>query len=196
MALGEDYRELDRIIVSHEHLDHIACLEPAIEAMTNATLKHRGKVYLSKNALNHLSNFHKSLTDVAVIGPFDRVEERFVLSAYPVEHTDETGFGFILEIDGKRIAYTSDTHFFDKIIDYYKGVDVLIANSFKLKDDGYWGHLTVEDLSKALPKINPKLTVLTHFSPNIVDEKDALKLAKEHYDGNIIAAKDGMRINI
>lgn len=121
-----------------------------------------------------------------------------VLLPTPVRHEDKTGFGFVLEMDGKRIGYTSDTEYFEGISNHYKGCDILIANNLKPEKDEIPGHLDSHSTARLLAEAKPKLAIITHMGMKMLragPEKGAEKIEKAS-GVKTIAAKDGMRIDV
>ena len=115
-----------------------------------------------------------------------------------VKHDDETGFGFVLKMDGKKVGYTSDTEYYDGIGESYKGCDLLIVNNLKAEDDNVPGHLYTKTTVQLLCKAKPKLAVLSHIGMRLIKsgpDKEARKIGK--LSGvKTICADDGMRIRI
>ena len=117
---------------------------------------------------------------------------------FPVKHDDKTGFGFVLEMDGKRIGYTSDTEYYAGISRHYSGCDLLIVNNLKPKIDSIPGHLHSAATSRLLSEARPKLAVLTHMGISLLAAgpgREARKIEKKS-GVRAISAKDGMKITI
>ncbi|MEM4367209.1 MAG: MBL fold metallo-hydrolase [Candidatus Anstonellales archaeon] len=170
--VGVDPRKTDALIVTHAHTDHWTDTIPMIEAITEGTMKKRGLVICSNSVYNNISDFHKGLLRVEKAEAGEKKDytidgKSFKAEFTPVNHESD-GFGFVLEMDGKKIGYTSDTEYFEELDGYFKGVDVLIANVFKPKPDGYIGHLTAESAAKLAEGAKPKLMVLTHMGTKML----------------------------
>ena len=106
-------------------------------------------------------------------------------------------FGFILEMDGKKIGYTGDTEKYEGMEEAYDGCDLLILNAMKPDEDQYKGHLTSEEASALIGRIQPKLAVLTHMGMKMQQypaEKKAQEI-EEETGVKTVAALDGMRIS-
>lgn len=172
--VGEDPRKTDVIIATHAHTDHYSDIIPMIEAMTEGTLKRRGLVLCSESVFNLISDFHKRLLRIEKIKEIGVKEytvdgKSFRIEFTPVDHDDKVdGFGFVLEMDGKRIGYSSDTEYFEELTNYFKEADVLIVNVFKPKPDNYLGHLTVESAIELAKGAKPKLMIVTHMGTKMI----------------------------
>jgi ribonuclease BN (tRNA processing enzyme) len=145
----------------------------------------------------HLSNLEKHF--VARAGK----KLRLLIKGTPVSilptkvrHEDKKGFGFVLEMQGKRIGYTSDTEYFKGISAQYLGCDVLIANCLKPKEDRIPGHLNTHTTARLFSEARPKLGVITHLGISLLKEgpeKNARKI-RQLSGVKTIAAQDGMKI--
>ncbi|MDE1797980.1 MAG: MBL fold metallo-hydrolase [Candidatus Micrarchaeota archaeon] len=118
----------------------------------------------------------------------------FTIRAIPTRHDDPDGFGFVLEMDGLKIGYTSDTEYIPKVHNLaYAGVDALIANNLKRANDGLAGHLQSDHLVTLLKAAKPKLCILTHMGMGILQsgpEAEAAAIAKAS-GVPTFAARDG-----
>ncbi|VVB57571.1 Ribonuclease BN [uncultured archaeon] len=118
----------------------------------------------------------------------------FHLRGVPVKHDDKAGFGFVLEMDGVKIGYTSDTEYLPGIHDRaYAGLDVLIANNLKSAADGIPDHLHSGDLIKLLKSAKPKLCILSHMGLGLIQSGPEAEAARIESASGVptIAGKDG-----
>jgi phosphoribosyl 1,2-cyclic phosphodiesterase len=206
----QDASKLDLIIITHNHIDHANDAGLLVEAFSSYGKK-RGFLVGSKSAVDGdakgdrgISRYHRDSLEkhwVAVPGKRLALRIRGVkLSLMPtkVRHEDRTGFGFVLEMGGKKIGYTSDTEYFRGIGKLYAGCDVLIANCLKPKQDGIPGHLDSQGARRLFAEATPKLAVLAHLGMSMLragPEKEAARIQRET-GVRTVAAKDGMRLGI
>lgn len=195
--VGEDPRKTDVLIVTHAHTDHWIDTVPMIEAITEGTMKKRGLLICSRCVYDLLPEFHKGLVKVEVAEAKDKKEyfidgKSFKIEFTPVNHNHNKGFGFVLSMDGKKIGYTGDTEYFKELDEYFKGVDVLIANVFKPKPDSYIGHITVESAIELAKGAKPKLFVLTHMGTSMFGNE--WEEVKKRSGVKAICATDMLRI--
>jgi phosphoribosyl 1,2-cyclic phosphodiesterase len=207
---GQEPRAWDLLIVTHNHIDHVNDAGLMIEAVSKWNEKH-GFLIASKSVIEgdekgdkgvaayHLGKLEKH--EIAVPGKQIKLRIRGKsISILPtkVKHEDKTGFGFVLEMDGLLIGYTSDTEYFAGISEQYAGCDVLIANCLKPSEDGIPGHLYSDSTAKLFSEAAPKLGIISHLGMSMLKanpEKEAKKIGM--LSGiKTVAAVDGMRLNL
>ncbi len=210
---------LDAIIVTHMHIDHVSDAPVLAEAMSGFTFKHSGLLIASHSVLEgdkfgdrSIPKYHQSLVKECVsFGPDDsktfevkkdkkengsaqRGSATFHLRGVPVKHDDKSGFGFVLEMDGVKIGYTSDTEYLPAIHNSaFAGVDVLIANNLKSAADGIPDHLHSGDLIKLLKATKPKLCILSHMGMGLIQSGPEAEAARIESASGVktIAGRDG-----
>jgi ribonuclease BN (tRNA processing enzyme) len=156
-----------------------------------------GERAVSSYHLGRLLEKHVAIPGKKITLPSGSKKPLATLTPIPTVHDDATGFGFVLEMSGARIGYTSDTEYFEGIARHYSGCDILVANNLKARQDGVGGHLCSEKTISILKKARPRLAVLTHFGISLIragPEKEAARIS-EKSGVRTIAAKDGMRIS-
>lgn len=202
---------VDVLVASHNHIDHTNDAGLIAEAMSDYSRKRKGWLIGSRSVIGGDENGDKGITyyhqrklahiSRAVAGKKILVRKgsaRAALTPFPVRHEDKTGFGFVLEMGGKRIGYTSDTEYYEGMAKHYTGCDVLIANNLKAGNDGVPGHLHSATTARLLSEARPKLAVLTHIGKRLIlagPAREAKRIQK--LSGvRTISAKDGMRIKL
>ncbi len=206
----QDARMLNLIIITHNHIDHSNDAGLLVEAFS-AYGKKRGFLIGSKSAVEgdakgdrgisryHRDNLKGYWTGVPGKKLDVRIRGRKISLAFTkVRHEDRTGFGFVLEMDGRRIGYTSDTEYFRGSGRQYKGCDVLIANCLKPENDGIPGHLDSKGAAMIFAEAAPKLAIISHLGVGILNAGPGREAAKiEQWSGiRTISAKDGMHLEI
>ena len=210
-AYKHDLSKTDVIVVTHNHIDHMNDANLIIESMADGwKVKKKGMLIGSSSVVEGDENGDKGVSkyhlgrmeshEVAQAGKKIAISiggKTALLLPTRVKHDDRTGFGFVLEMDGARIGYTSDTEYFEGISGQYRGCDVLVANCLKPKKDEIPGHLYSGAVARLFSEAEPRLGVLTHLGMSMVKagpEKEAKKIKKES-GIRAIAAKDGMKID-
>ena len=208
---GQHPEKTDVIVVTHNHIDHVNDASLLIEAMADGwNVKKKGVLIGSKSVIvgdengdKGVSSYHLAKMERDVVAePGKRIAvevagKSATLLPTRVKHNDETGFGFVLEMDGAKIGYTSDTEYFKGISEQYAGCDVLIANCLKPNEDGIPGHLYSSTTAKLAAEAKPKLLVLAHLGMKMIKagpEKEAAKIEKMS-GVRTVAAVDGMKID-
>ncbi len=229
--------DLDAIIVTHAHIDHVSDAGAVIEAMTAFATQKIGTLVVSKNCLSEhaIDDYHLKLPEKVIVGKAgDRIDipkkkrdekklqevykswntelggEQFkeeatgtgegiaILNAKRMLHDEKSGFGLVLEMDGKRIGYTSDTDWYEGIAEQYSGCDLLIVNCLRPFGKKMEDHFSSEDVARLAKEAKPKLCVMSHLGMGFIKlpaEVDAEKIA-ELSGVRTIAARDGMRIGL
>lgn len=202
----------DVIVVTHNHIDHMNDANLLIESMADGwKVKKKGMLIGSESVIGGDENGDKGVSSYH-LGRMERHEvakagdkiaisiggKSALLHPTRVKHDDRTGFGFVLEMDGAKIGYTSDTEYFEGMGKLYAGCDVLIANCLKPAEDGIPGHLSGSTTARLFSEAKPGLGVLTHLGMKMINagpEKEAEKIQKM-CGVKTIAATDGMKIDI
>ncbi|MEM0480728.1 MAG: ribonuclease Z [Candidatus Aenigmatarchaeota archaeon] len=103
-------------------------------------------------------------------------------------------------VKGKKIVYTGDTEYCEKLVEFSKDADILIHDSTYLeKDKEKTMHSSALDAAKIAKQANVKTLVLTHFSRRYQKEEDFKEFEREVrsiFNGNLIIAKDLLSFEI
>ncbi len=204
---GNSPLNTDGIIVTHCHPDHYNDAEIMIEAMTRGMTKKRGFLMASESVLYGkrelgpcISDYHKKLVECKVLAPRDKVHvDDIEIEALETKHSDPTTVGIKFSLNSRVITYTSDTEFFEGLVEQYENSDVIIFNVLRPKNERIPWHLCTNDVIEILNKIKskPELAILNHFGMKMVgvQEDEARRVSRET-GVKTIAAKDGMRLKI
>lgn len=193
------------ILVTHSHIDHISDAGVLIEGMSNYGLRKAGILIGADDSLEgktdgqRISEFHLSKAETIVNAKpgesFQFEGGKFTFTK--AVHDTFPAFGFVLEMEGKRIGYTGDTEYFEGMDMLFEGCSLLILNVMKPYKDQYHGHLTAEDASKLIGRVQPKLAIITHIGMKMQSyppEKKAKEI-EEETGIKTIAATDGMKVS-
>lgn len=205
---GISHVEVDTVLLSHLHLDHVADLHPLIKA-----------------------NWLRGNTSMKVYGP-EGTEEWFskVLDAYEYiqEEVDVdviellpgkefTPDGFDCEIscieaihsvpalayritgeDGEFV-YSGDTEPSREIIELAEEADLLIHECSFPPSMKVTNHTTPSTLADILEEYNPEIgsICLTHFYPEMQGhERETVHQLKKYFEGEVILAEDLMKLEL
>jgi len=195
---GIDITETTIILVSHFHIDHCNDVNTMINAITFGGKEEKGT--LVTNELNERSNLTKFHMDAIKkhyqIKPGDKTEiNKIVVNATRTEgHDDESTVGYKIFTPDFVLGYTSDTSFFPKLIDEFKGCDIMIINVLKPKNKKLKGHLNSDDVVKILKKVKPRLAVIQHFGNSMLKANPIYEARDIQKESGVqtIAAQDGL----
>jgi ribonuclease BN (tRNA processing enzyme) len=189
--------ELDAVILSHYHHDHIADIGPLQYAnYVTSILKGSKKILpiyahtLDREAFDKLTykdatkgmeyDPNKSLT----VGPFTIT---FLRTIHPAPC-----FAMRITDQQSTIVYTADSSFQEAFIPFSVGADLLIAESnFYANQDGTSaGHMNSKEAAYIAEAASVKQLLLTHL-PHFGEHDNLVKEAREEYKGQVVLASSG-----
>ena len=104
--------------------------------------------------------------------------------------------GFRIEADSEVLAYTGDTGPTDEIVKLAGGADVLLAEaSWQDGEQQHDKHLTARECGRYASSAGVALLILTHLEPGH-DPSVSVAQASEEFDGQIVLAEQGMRMEV
>jgi ribonuclease BN (tRNA processing enzyme) len=181
--LAVNRNEIDTILVSHFHADHVGGL-PFFLLEANYVLKRDRALTIAGpvGLKSHLAN----VMDGAFPGS-KTLELRFQLhlqeleigkrsdvgalrvTPFHVVHDDRAGpcLGFRIEAEDKVIAYSGDTEWTDALIEIGREADLFICESYT-RDVPIRTHMALSVLERHLDRIRPKRLILTHMSNDML----------------------------
>jgi ribonuclease BN (tRNA processing enzyme) len=202
---GFNIRDTTAVFVTHNHINHANDVNAVISAMTYNGLDKKGVLVSNKTAFNGKEKMK------AIINEYTKrlVEKTIVLEkgqkigigdvevvALDAKHDDEDTIGLRFFGSQFNLVYSSDTKYFRELGEDYKSCDIMIVNCV-YPEDAKKELLSSEEVKKLMKKVNPKLTILTHFGIKML-KADPLYEAREiqkETGMQVISAKDGMTVN-
>jgi len=194
--LRQSVENLNAIILTHEHKDHIAGLDDV-----------RAFNYIQKKAMNIYGN-EKTLETIKLEFPYVFAEDKYPgipkMNLHQINNNafNINGIGFIpihllhhkLPVLGYRIknfAYITDTNFIpDNEFDKLKNLKVLVINALRKKK--HVSHFNLSEALEVIEKIKPEKAYLNHISHMMGLHSDVEKELPE----NVHIAYDGLQITI
>jgi ribonuclease BN (tRNA processing enzyme) len=207
-----DWANLDAIWISHFHLDHVAGVAPFLFGTKYAPqTKTRRKplaIYGGYGLKKLLRAFdeagHYKLFDqsfpigVREVAPRSKFELLPGLAAQTLStpHSSESLALRITDEIGASLVYTSDTGYSEALCAFARNSDLLLIECSFFRDKPINTHLNLEDAMHLVRQAEPKRAVLSHLYPEW-DGVDIVSEAKKHGPGcEIIAAQDGLRLQV
>lgn len=199
-------KDLDAILASHWHTDHIGDLPVMIEVMTEGGRKKRGvlignqSVVRGYKSFGPLSSYYLSLPkEVIELEQGKEIDLKGIkIQGTVARHQEPKTIGFKFKTNTQIISYTSDTGFFDQLVEQHQDSDILIVNVGLPNRIRAKTYLCTEDATEFIKRTNPKLAIITHFGMRMVradPEKEARRIQRDS-GVKTIAATDGLRLNL
>ena len=199
-ALREGLREIDAVIYTHSHLDHVAGFdelrafcwrkhEPlplhATASCMETLMQMFGWAFSSETALPGYVRPDPQIID----GPFSYGPLK--VTPLPVIHASVETVGFLFEVPGARkIAYISDVKVIpEETMDLIREVDVLVIDALRTAE--HPTHFSLAEALAAVAESGAKVAWFTHLT----HEFDAETLEAQLPE-NIHVAWDGLRISL
>jgi ribonuclease BN (tRNA processing enzyme) len=205
LEAGLTYLNIDVLLYTHIHPDHIADLVPLLFASKYGEEPRRKELrclggpgfydyFLQLEKLYGRwtqSQTYRLVADELLDGPL--FFRNFKISSKSMAHMDES-VGYRIEVEGgKTVAVSGDTDYCDNLIELAKDVDLLVLECSFPDGKKVEGHLTPSLAAKVASESRCKELLLTHLYP-ICDQFDILAQCREAFGGEVLLAEDLMRI--
>lgn len=208
-AAGISLFALDRIFLTHYHLDH--CLDlasilfalriPRPDSARTKPLTVYGPPGLARLSRRLNQAFHgwltprgyalrlKELRDGAAV----RITGGTV-SARRMTHS-APALGYRLDVGRKRLAYSGDTDVCEAVVDLGRDTHALILECSMTDERRISGHLTPTVCGRIAEQANCRHLVLTHFYP-VFKGYDIRQRVRRHFRGRVTLARDFTTLTI
>ncbi|WP_099974402.1 MBL fold metallo-hydrolase [Lactobacillus terrae] len=176
-----DPTELDAVVLSHYHHDHTADLGVLQYNLLASDREEPLPIY---GHTRDFVNFAQLTLDGATkgiayndyeelkIGPF---KFNFMETIHPVP-----AYAMRIQANGKSIVFTADTAYFDGLIDFSKGADLLITDTnFPEEKTGKIWHMTTKETGELAKKAKVERVMISHL-PQTIDHSIMLKQTQKY----------------
>ena len=201
---GVSYRDLEYVFLTHLHSDHTLDLVTFLQVnestpgWTRARPVHltgcRGTQRFYEQLMSAYSGCapRSYALDIRELGA-----ERVEFGAWSIETalTRHTGASLAYRIvaEGRAVVYTGDTVESDELKRLARGADVLICECAFPRGWSTPDHMTADAVGRVACAANARRVVLTHLYPP-AQAVDIAAQVRQEYDGEIIVAVDGTRV--
>ena len=207
LEVGITYRDVDLLLYTHIHPDHVSDLVAILFACKYAELP-REKDLLCIGGPGFKSYFEKlkklyghwieadfyKLTVREISGETFLYRNLKLISRSMAHISESVGYRIQFK-DGKSMAVSGDTDYCQNIVDLAFEVDVLALECSFPDGKKVAGHLTPSLTGQIASESHCKRLLLTHLYP-VCDQFDNLNQCRQVYQGEVILGEDLMRIEI
>ena len=207
LEIGVTYQDIDLLLYTHIHPDHISELVPILFACRYTDLPRKKDLVIFgspgfKEHFNELKklywpwieppSYHLTIRETLETPlPFNKLK----IFSKPMAHMSES-VGYRIEFrDGKSMVISGDTDYCKNLVDLAFEADLLVIECSFPDGKKIEGHLTPALAGRIGLESHCKRLLLTHLYP-ICDQFDILNQCGQSYKGEIILAEDLMRIKI
>ena len=205
---GIDYRDIDVVITSHFHLDHISDLPPLLMALRFTPGYKRQKPLTLIGPKNFTKFLHDCRdlfgdwllpTDEFELNIHELEEEQLVLgncliTAKSTFHAENSN-GYRFQCNDQTLMYSGDSGLCNALVELAHNADLALMECSFPDDEPFEKHLTPVQAAQIAETAGAKRLVLTHFYPTM-ENIDIPAACKEHYSGRISIAEDLARYDL
>lgn len=197
--------DLDAVLLSHGHRDHVVDLYALFAS------RRFGRSEPQELPVYALSGNRKTMAALVSERSRDAWGQTFTwrdlrdgmsvqigsleVECFAMQHFGPA-LGFRMTAGSSVLAYTGDTGPSDVVADLAGGADVLLAEAtWQDGEKSHDKHMTARDAATFAARAGVRKLVLTHIEPGHDKEMSAAQAA-EVYDGEIVLAEPGMRLEV
>ncbi|MFQ6065687.1 MAG: MBL fold metallo-hydrolase [bacterium] len=200
---GIDYEQIDYIFITHLHIDHTSDL---LQYLWAYHLDRQKDLHLFgpaglKKFYEHLTKLASQFSHLSFEVKIKEVDEGDAISlpfceidAIRTPHVDElVSICYKVKANQKIFGYSGDTGYSEKLIQFFKGAEVLVLECTTLNEQPVKGHLIPRECAEIAKKAEVKKLVLTHLDLDLEKVKEQ---CSGNFGGEIIVAEDLMQVEV
>lgn len=190
---------LDAIIITHIHFDHIKNLYNLIAYMNKNGREKHLKIYapvdlkgkISEEIIPNADEFRKFTYEYITTLP-ETIGDVEIKSMMSIQKTKPHAKVFITKLkhEEKTLTFITDVALTDELINFSKGTNILVCDASATNEENC-GHLSPESVKKLILQTKPEKIILTHF-----DELTPEDFLKRLERDDAVCAKTNLEINI
>lgn len=196
-----DLNEIDAVILSHYHADHISdiyCFQYQTAAAYKLGMRKKTlEIYAHNSDAKFQELTYKNFCIANQIDPNSKISFGDLSITFQWMNHGSLCLGMRLEEKGKVFSYSADTEWCDSVLKISQNADVFLCECslFNKQIGQLKGHLCAGEAGKLASKSNVKKLVLTHL-PQYGDIDELVKEAKEEFSGEVIKAEMGLVLEL
>ncbi len=206
---GIDYADIDMILYTHLHPDHVGEFVPFLFATKYAPgySRKRPVMILAAEGFRTFYNSLQSAFGEWIVPAGGMLEINEISTAMNcamqippltirtahVKHTPMSLAYRIEDSHGHSVVFSGDTDFCNEITDLAAGTDLLVLECAAPENAKVKGHLIPSEAGRIASSAQARKLALTHFYPEC-DKSDLVTPCRNEYSGPIILADDLMRL--
>lgn len=190
--------ELDAMIISHYHHDHIADIGPMQYARLVTSAIHNLHKELpiyghtaDKEGFSKLE--HKGHTKAIAYNPDETIKiGPFSISFMKTKHP-VVCYAMRITAGGQTVVFSADSSFLEEFIPFTRDADLFVCecNLYADQDGSNMGHMNSSEVGKIAKAANVRELWLTHL-PHYGNHGDLVNQASAQFNGRIKLAKSGL----
>lgn len=205
-----DYREVDAVVITHLHGDHLLDLVPFSYALTlgpgSGERADRPRLLAPRGSGEFFRRLGATWGDEDLIGHAFALEEYeprsehevggVALRTHPVPHVSLTQAIELTSPSGGRIVVGADGCYSQELIAAASGADLLVAEAtLPDPDSTQQVHMSAEEAGRLAAVAGVGRLVLTHISDEL-DLDRAVERARSGFAGSVEVAREGLEIDV
>lgn len=200
-AIGVSIFQLDRIFLTHFHLDHCLDLASILFAL-RIPPPGRAKpltIYGPRGLKRLYHGLNKAVQGwlepngyplrIEELGETTRRLKGYTVTTRRMHHYDTGALGYRVEGEGKRLAYSGDTETCRAIVELGRDAHLLILECSVTDERKMKGHLTPTECGRIAAEAGCRHLALTHFYP-VFDGYDIRGRVRRAFRGRLTIARD------
>lgn len=203
---GIDWKQLDAILISHVHPDHVSDLVQYLQLYT----LYRDSGRLTKDIQlvgpEGFNNWFELLKQVVSTNwkhiPTTREVTNSTLSigdahieVAPMKHVIPT-VGYRIEANGTALCYTGDAAYSPELVTLAKNADVLLTECSATNEQETQVHMRPKDIARVAQEAKVKTVVLTHYPTDPATRKALADQVRAACKATVIAGSDNQVIEL
>ena len=191
--------EIDKIFLSHLHIDHIIDLIPLFFTFKYQKEYETDQKIIPIFAHQDFSERLESLENI--YGKWINAEKRsynhislksnqgifndFKIETFQADHTEQSLIFRLTDSKNRKFVYSGDTSLTEELIRAAYKADLLLIECSGIDNQKMSGHLSPEDVKSIILDAKPKKTIVTHINPKNDNDKLLEKVRPKNLDVEI-----------